>query len=82
VRLQPRKSPLLVGAYEPAEARDIRGENSGQPAFEALGGQSGAPQPHGPNGLSALDVILTVNAKRGTPFWWTGPMSASEANGS
>jgi len=28
------------------------------------------------------DVILTVNAKRGTPFWWTGPMSASEANGS
>jgi len=31
-------------------------------------GQSGAPQPHGPNGLSAQGLILTVNATGGTPL--------------
>ena len=29
---------------------EIELDNSGQPAFDAFRGQSGAPQPHGPNG--------------------------------
>jgi hypothetical protein len=37
-----------------ASARHIGGENGGQPAFDAFRGQSGAPQPHGPNRSSAL----------------------------
>jgi hypothetical protein len=36
MRSQPRKRPLLVGADQPAVARNIRGENGGQPAFDAF----------------------------------------------
>src|SRR5712671_513551 len=53
-RLQPRKGALFVRAHKPRVARHIGGENGGQPAFDAFRGQSGAPQPHGPNKLSAL----------------------------
>jgi len=54
MRLQPRKGPFLVGTHEPAVTRDISGEDGGQPAFDAFRGQSGALQPRGPNGSSAL----------------------------
>jgi hypothetical protein len=43
MRFQPREGVFFVGLHEPAVARDIRGENGGQPAFDALRGQSGAP---------------------------------------
>jgi hypothetical protein len=43
MRPQPREGTFLVGAHKPAVPRDVRGENGGQPAFEAFGGQSGAP---------------------------------------
>ena len=52
--LQPRECFLLIGAHEGAVPRDIGGESGGQPAFDAFRGQSGAPQPHGANRLSAL----------------------------
>jgi hypothetical protein len=42
-RLQRGKRPFLIGTHEPAVTRDIRGENGGQPAFDAARGQSGAP---------------------------------------
>jgi hypothetical protein len=54
--------PLLVGTHKPAVARDVRSEDCGQPAFDAFYGQKGAPQPHGPNRLSALHVDF--NGKR------------------
>jgi hypothetical protein len=57
VRLQPRESPFLVGTHEPAVTRDIRGKNGGQLAFSAFRGQSGALQPRGPNGSSALSTF-------------------------
>src|ERR1700730_9103996 len=43
MRLHPRQGPLLAGTHEPAVPRDVRGENGGQPAFDACDGQSGAP---------------------------------------
>src|ERR1700730_2750470 len=54
MRFEPRKRPFLIGPHQPAVSGHICGENGGQPAFDAFRGQSGAPQPHGPNGLSAL----------------------------
>jgi len=36
VRFQPCEGPLLVGADQPAVARDISDENGGQPAFDAF----------------------------------------------
>src|SRR5262249_19711237 len=54
-RLEPRKRSLLVGAHEPAIARNIGGENGGPPALEAFRGQSRAPQPPGPEKTSALN---------------------------
>ena len=45
---------FLVRAHQARIARHIGGENGGQPAFDALRSQSGAPEPHGPNRLSAL----------------------------
>ena len=53
-RLQARESPFLIGAHKPRVACHIGGENGGQLAFDAFRGQSGIPQPHGPNKLSAL----------------------------
>src|SRR6266853_3682817 len=54
MRFEPRKRPFLIGPHQPAVSGHICGENGGQPAFDAFRGQSGAPKPHGPNGLSAL----------------------------
>ena len=51
-RPQPREGPLLVSTHEPAIPGHVSGKNSGQPAFGAFRGQSGASQPHGPNRLS------------------------------
>ena len=34
---------FFIGTHKPAVTRDIRGENGGQPAFDAFRGQSGAP---------------------------------------
>jgi hypothetical protein len=45
---------LLIGTHQPAVTGYIGGENGSQLAFDAFRGQSGAPRPHGPNGLSAL----------------------------
>ena len=53
-RLQPREGAFLVGTHKPRIASHIGGKNGGQPAFDAFRGQSGAPQPHGPNRSSAL----------------------------
>src|SRR6266446_5402440 len=73
MRFEPRKRPFLIGAHKPAVAHHIGGENGGQPAFDAFRGQRGAPQPHGPNGLSALAPILMVNAGTGISFRRSGP---------
>jgi len=43
MRLQPGEGAFLVGLHKPAVARDVRGENRGQPAFDPLRCQSGAP---------------------------------------
>ena len=43
MRLHLREGAFLVGTHEAAVPRDVRGENGGQPAFDAFGGQSGAP---------------------------------------
>ena len=43
MRFHSREGAFLVGPHKPAVPRDIRGENRGQPAFAAFGGQSGAP---------------------------------------
>jgi hypothetical protein len=45
-RFQARQSAFLVGTHQSAVTGDIRGENGGQPAFDASRGQSGAPRPH------------------------------------
>jgi hypothetical protein len=55
-RLQPPERSFLVGTHQSAVARHIGSENGGQPAFDAFRGQSGTPQPHGPNGLSAFET--------------------------
>jgi len=48
-------SAFLIRAHKTRVARHIGGEDGGQSAFDAFRGQSGAPQPHGPNKrLSAL----------------------------
>jgi hypothetical protein len=47
---------FLIQAHQAGVARHISGEDGGQPAFDAFRGQSGAPKPHGPTGLSALRV--------------------------
>ena len=39
---------FLVGAHKTRIPRHVSGEDSGQLAFDAFRGQSGAPQPHGP----------------------------------
>jgi hypothetical protein len=52
-RLEAFERALLIRAHQPRIPRDIGGENGSQPAFDASGGQSGAPQPHGPKKLSA-----------------------------
>ena len=62
--LQSRESPFLIGAHKPRVARHIGGENGGQLAFDAFRGQSGAPQPHGPNRLSALSRTLLLGPMR------------------
>jgi hypothetical protein len=54
--------------HKAAVARDIRGENSGQPTCDAFRGQSGAPQPHGPNESSVPGSILKANGRAGIPF--------------
>ena len=54
--------------HKAAVARDIRGENSGQPTCDAFRGQSGAPQPHGPNEPSVPGSILKANGRAGIPF--------------
>ena len=43
MRFQPRQGVFFVGLHQPAAACNVRGENGGQPAFDALPGQSGAP---------------------------------------
>jgi hypothetical protein len=43
MRVQLGESTFLVGTHQPAISRDVRGENGGQPAFDALPDQSGAP---------------------------------------
>jgi hypothetical protein len=43
MHLQPREGPFLVGTDQPAIPRDVRGENGGQPTFDAFPSQSGAP---------------------------------------
>jgi hypothetical protein len=48
---------------------DLRGENGGQPPFDAFRGQSGAPNRMG---LFILKPILTVDAGAGIPFWRGG----------
>jgi hypothetical protein len=59
---------LLVRSHQARVARHIGGKDGGLPAFDASRGQSGAPQPHGPNKLSALRTILTVKATAAIPF--------------
>ena len=54
MRFDPFVCAFLIGAHKPAVTGDIRGENGGQLAFDAFRGQSGALQPRGPNGSSAL----------------------------
>ena len=65
-RFQAFVRSFLVGAHKPAIARNIGGENGSQPAFDASGGQSGAPQPHGPKKLSAQH--LSPKGERGHPI--------------
>src|SRR5207302_8709554 len=65
---------FLIRPHEPAVTRDVRGENGGQLAFDAFRGQGGGLQPLGPNGLSALGVLLTVNARASIPFRRAGPL--------
>ena len=60
--LQAGERPLLVRAHQARIARHIGGENGGQPAVDAFRGQSGAPEPQGPNRLSALGAHCTVKA--------------------
>jgi hypothetical protein len=55
-RLQPRKRSLLVDTHQARVTCHSGGKNGGQPAFDESCGQSGAPQPHGPNSLSALEA--------------------------
>jgi hypothetical protein len=43
MRLHPREGAFFVRTHKPAVPRDVRGENGGQPSFDAFGGQSGAP---------------------------------------
>src|SRR5271169_3482296 len=66
MRLQPREGPFLVGADQPAVARNVRGENGSQPAFDAFPRQSGVLQPH--VSIPALRGILTLRAAASTPF--------------
>src|SRR5262245_6433480 len=49
VRLQPHEGPFLVGADQPAVARDIRGKSGDQPAFDAFSCQAGRSLTAGPN---------------------------------
>jgi hypothetical protein len=46
MRLEDFVRPLLVRTHKTRTARYIGGKNSGQPAFDAVYDQSGAPQPH------------------------------------
>jgi len=68
VRPQPCEGSFLVGAYQPAIPGDIRGENSGQSAFDAFPSQSGAPSRWAEAIIGSSGSILTINAKRGTFF--------------
>ena len=43
MRPEPRERVFFVGPHEPAVARDVRGENGGQPPFDSFRGQNGAP---------------------------------------
>src|SRR5258705_8408853 len=66
--LQPRERSLLVGADEPAVARDVRGER--RPAcVRRVRWAKGRSPTAGPKRLSALRLILTVNASPDIPFW-------------
>ena len=67
-RLQRGESAFLVRAHQPRIAGDIGGENGGQLAFDAFRSQSGTPQPHGPNRLSALRRSLLLGARACIPF--------------
>jgi hypothetical protein len=42
MRFDPFVRAFLIGGHQPAVTRDVRGENGGQPAFDASRGQSGA----------------------------------------
>src|SRR5216684_3152883 len=76
-RLQPRKGALFVRAHQARVARHIGGKNGGQPAFDAFRGQSGAPQPHGPNRLSALGGHSNGKRERWHSLWVRQPMNVS-----
>jgi hypothetical protein len=52
--LEPREGPFLIGADQPAVARDVGGENGGQPAFDALPSQAALPNRQRKQRLSAL----------------------------
>ena len=63
---QPREGPFLVGTDQPAVTRDVHGEDGGQLSFDALRGQSGAPEPHAR--ISTLGHILSRRATTATIF--------------
>jgi hypothetical protein len=56
MRPEASMSAFFIHAHKTRVARHISSEDGGQPAFDASRGQSGAPQPHGPNSLSALEA--------------------------
>ena len=62
MRLEALVCAFFVGTHQPAIASNIGGEDGGQPAFDASRGQSGAPKPHRPKRLSALEPYS--NGKR------------------
>jgi hypothetical protein len=79
-RLQPCKHSLLVGAHEPAVTRDISGQNSSQPAFDAFCGHSGTPHRMG-EAIIGSRAMLTPWAGAGMPFPMDGPLSKTGARG-
>jgi hypothetical protein len=54
IRAEPRKGAFVIDTHERPETNHVDNQNSGQPAFDPFRGQSGSPQPHGPNRISAL----------------------------
>ena len=73
--LEGLKSTILVHPDQARVAGHISGENGGQPAFEAFRGQSGAPEPHGPIRLSALEAHSNGKSEGGHSLSVERPIS-------